>query len=66
MECVPCLLARRGQQCALECLCECVCVCARALEFNSHSCLCVCMHVGLAAANLGVTYGTPEQGWVGM
>ncbi len=57
---MPCLLARRGQQC------PCMCVCVFMLKLCSHSCFALrarvrlCVHIGLGAAYLGVTCGTPE------
>lgn len=56
MECVPCLLARRGRQCALGHLLECAEV---QLAFVLCS-LCVCMHVGPGCSYSGCV---PRNTW---
>lgn len=58
MECVPCLLARRGSNVRSS---TCTSVHAHLIFMLCSVSLSLCVHVGLVAANLGVTCGTPEQ-----
>lgn len=57
MECLLCLLARCGSSVQSS---TCVSVHARFIFMLCSVCVSVCVHAGLAAANLGVTCGTPE------